>query len=200
MKKKSYLAKKSIQHFTVERELLISKKILPSHKLVYAFIKSYARFRTNDTEISFSELIDRTGYSRRSVSKALISLKENGFLSLSETESNTNVYNFPMKYRTPCDVAFGFLSSTSISKKEKEFLLILNPYFSEKMTIGKFESPATIANLAKKINLSYMTVQDRVKTLTAKGIMKEEFEVVNVYGDKEFIGYFLDIFKIINKN
>lgn len=191
----------------VEGKLIENRNILPSHKVVYAYLKAHMNINTKQTCISIDTLTKKTCYSRRTIVNAIAELSKQGVIVISKRSSEMrpghlehNVYEFPLKGNAFYMITLFFLSSQILSVKEKEFLLLLFPYILGNDTIGAVGKPATISVIAKMIGLTYITVSKRIEGLRQKQLISEHYTRINMYNDKEFVGYRIDMRTIMIDN
>lgn len=78
--------------FWVQKEILASKLINASDKLVYSALAYYAHNRTQKCFPSYTKMAELTGVSRPTVVKALKALVEHGFVSVKKKGGKVNLY------------------------------------------------------------------------------------------------------------
>ncbi len=160
---------------------LIKSDLLPSHKLVYAYLRSYMNGKTGTSTVSLDTLASKIGYSRQTIFTAIKTLEERDYI-FTETKrkkcgvankyaTTYNVYSFPKKDEMFAMISFYFLASSIIDTKEKEFILLLFPYILGNDTIGSLDSPVFTGELTQLTRLTTHTVLKRVNSLMGKKLL-----------------------------
>ena len=158
----------SKKHIQVPNDMTKSSKLEPRDALVYAIIKKYVNYKTNETFVGLETIAKDSGYTIPTVRKSIDILKTNGYIEVSK-QGRSNLYKFnPHKNFEP--FSYEFLEGEKLEASEKAYLLVAQQYmFMNVEGIGKM----TLDNnsLGEKINLSPRTIQKLDKSLVEKGYL-----------------------------
>jgi DNA-binding MarR family transcriptional regulator len=158
----------SKKHVQVPNDMTKSSKLEPRDALVYATIKKYVDYKTNETFVGLETIAKDSGYTIPTVRKSIDILKTNGYIEVNK-QGRSNLYKFN-KYKNFEPFSYEFLNGEKIEASEKAYLLVAQQYmFKDIEGVGK----VTLDNnsLGEKINLSPRTIQKLDKSLIEKGYL-----------------------------
>lgn len=200
---KTLKAKEVGPHVKVGYDLIKSKDISPTAKIVYAYLKSFENKNTHTAIASMDLLVKKSGYHKSSIVKSLKILEEYGVIEVCKKSSSKhngrfyNTYRFKIGDDMFAMITITFIESTILSRKEKEFLVMILPILLKNNTIGSLEKPATVLSISKDIGLTYRITKDRIDSLTKKGLITEWFTKKNTAGVSYYVGFHIEMTKIM---
>ena len=143
-----------------------NKKLLPSAKVIYAYISMYADAKTKESIVSAEEMEKYLGYSDNTIRAAIEKLEDYGFLireSSSGQKSKFSGIRTPIKHYER--FSSFFLKSQIIKKNDKEFLLLISPYIFRERDVIQYNNK----EIAEKLGMSPKYIGDRIKNLKKLG-------------------------------
>jgi biotin operon repressor/DNA-binding transcriptional regulator YhcF (GntR family) len=135
---------------------------------VYAVIKSFANYDSNECFPSITTISSRLGLSDVTISKSIKKLQSLGELIVWK-EKRKNYYRFPKEKDNWKKINYAFLdlSPDKLSAMEKGLMIMLRQYFYENTN----EINLSIRGLAQRLGIPHRTFNDRIQELMKKGLV-----------------------------
>ena len=158
----------SKKHVQVPNNMTKGSDLEPRDLLVYATIKKYINYLTNETFVGLEKISEDSGYTIPTVRKSIAILKEKGYISVSK-KGRSNVYKFN-KYKNFEPFSYEFLNRKDLESNEKSYIIATQQHmFKDIEGIGKVSYGNE--DLSKILNISPKTIQRLDKALIEKGYL-----------------------------
>jgi len=187
------------KHVQVEYPIIKNNKLLPSAKLVYAFIRLYMIRQTRKAYVSMRVLRKKTGYAYDTINKSIQKLLEHGYLVVEQEKLERdnrfvqNIYYFITDDEQFAQITNFFLESTLLSTREKEFILLLFPFLLPNDRVGSLSNIVDYPTLAGMTGLSINTVRSRMKSLRSKGLVEDAYARISGNHEERCVGWAFDM-------
>lgn len=188
-------------------DLIKNTDLLPSYKLIYAYLRGYMHYQKKTTLMSLEMLSKKTSYSTRTIKNAIAKLVENDYLTVEQKKVSKDynstymsLYSFKNDDPMFAMISNVFLESKLLSSKEKEFIILIFPYILPNDTIGSLEDPADTLWISNKTGLHRNTVIQRITSLRNKKLLSNHSTRYGYGEEKVKVGFYINLKKIMIDN
>lgn len=187
-------------------DLIQNPGMSPSSKLIYAYLKSHEIKSSKTATVSMDTLSSKSGYAKHTVQAALSDLEAAGAIVTIRRESKRTKGRFYNEYKLNIDgdmfamITMYFLESSLLTRKEKEFILLIFPLILGNDTIGSIKNPASFSFLSEQTGLTQKTISRRIHSLKDKGLVWDHYTKPGTHGRSFLVGYKFDMRTIMLNN
>jgi predicted transcriptional regulator len=158
----------SKKHVQVPNNMTDNDELEPRDLLVYATIKKYVNYQTNETFVGLEKISEDSGYAIPTIRKSIEILKNKNYITVTK-KGRSNLYKFnPYKKFEP--FSYDFLDRKDLAANEKAYIIASQQYMFKNIE-GMGKITYDNERHGQILNLSGKTVQRLDKSLIDKGYL-----------------------------